>query len=73
MVAYLAYKPGSILCNVYKIKVPSEPLIDDLINIPIFELKEIKIHYKEVLETISQKEKDLNQLNIPFDDFIKKD
>lgn len=75
------YKPGSIPWNVYKIKVHSEspiaekywPLIDDPKNIPIFDLKDIKIHYKEALKTISQEEKDLNQLDIPFYDFIKKD
>lgn len=79
LVTHPAHHTASLPWNIYKIKIPSEsniaekywPLIDDPENVPIFDLKKIKIYYKIALETLSQEEKDLNKLDIPFHEYIK--
>ncbi|KAK8892262.1 5'-3' exoribonuclease 1 [Tritrichomonas musculus] len=79
LVTHPAYHTASLPWNIYKIKIPSHspiadkywPLIDDPQNVPIFDLKNIKIYYKIALETLSQEEKELNKLDIPFYEYNK--
>lgn len=68
-----AHSTSNIPWNIYKIKIPPSeiaskywPLIKPGIQVPIFDLNEIKIHYKKALKTLTQEEMVFNRRDPPY-------